>query len=186
MIGRCFVSQITYRPRVPIHHCNVGDWRSFLFVRDGKLRSVRGPARRSFGNIVGLRQIVRFASSAGNREQIIGFRSCVVRLIKDPFSVRRPESATLAVVRLAELNGPAARGTHLPEIEASGKIRCKHNLLAVWRPSAASGCPRVKKIINGHRACAAQFGRRDIPGLGNLAVVGRCGCQGHNHRRANQ
>ena len=189
MTRRLFVRQVSHRTRLPIHHCNVGHGRGLLLVRNRELRSVRRPARRRLRNIVRLRQIHGLAAAARYRENVVGLRSAAVRLIQNPLAIRRPNRAALPVIRLAELNRPSARGAHFPQIEAPGEIRGEHNLFAVRRPGAATGCARVEEIVDRHRPRARHFRRSDFLGVGNLARIRRRGRQrdkrGRKHHHTN-
>ena len=75
----------------------------------------------------------------------------LIRLEDDPLSIWRPCSARLAIVRLAELDRPAAIGADFPKVVAPGEVGDEDDLLSVGRPRAGAGGASIEKIVHGNR-----------------------------------
>src|SRR5262249_15649325 len=109
---------------------------------------------------------------AGTRhgEKVPKLVPSVILLIDDPFTVGRPDTTILPLVRLYELNGPSPCRTDLPEVLAAGHIRCERNLLSIRRPRSAANRPGKVQVVNGQRARIRIAWRGDGAGIGALPV----------------
>ncbi|HSE13235.1 MAG TPA: hypothetical protein VLB69_11430 [Rudaea sp.] len=104
------------------------------------------------------------------------FATTAIGLEDDRSSVRRPDHAGLAVVRLRELHRPAPGRRHFPQIEPTGQIGRYHDLPAIRRPRRPGVAARVEQIGDRDRR------RRGIGRRGQRPRVG-CGALRRGHGR---
>ncbi len=148
MIRGFFLRQVAHRARFPVHDGDIGGGSGLRLVRESDGLAVARPDRAGFGNFRSVGQVHDFAAVAGNREEIVNFAAALIGLKNDPFSIGRPRRTGLAIVGLAQLDGPAARSAHFPQIIAAGEVRAEDHLFAVRRPGAAADRARVKKVVH--------------------------------------
>ncbi len=149
MVRGFFLRQVAHGARLPVHDGDIGGGSGLRFVREGDGLAVARPDGAGFGNFGRVGEVLHLAAVAGDGEEVVNFAAALIGLKDDPFSVWRPGGAGLPIVRLAQLDGPAARGAYFPQIVAARKVGAEDDLLAVGRPGAAAHRARVKKIVHG-------------------------------------
>ena len=181
MILGLFIRYVAHRARGPIHDGDVSRRRGLRLVLNGERLSVRRPLRAGFGDFRRVGQVHYLAAVAGNREEVVNFSAAVIGLEDEPFAVRRPGRAGLAIVGLAQLDGPSACGAHFPDVVAPGEVGGEDDFLPVWRPGAVADRSGVEKIVHRNRRRSQRWQRRNRLGVGNLARVWRIRSK-HNDR----
>src|SRR5581483_10292266 len=136
--------------RAPVHDGNVRDRLGARLPAQEELPAIRRKLRVSFGDIGSVGQVSGGAAAAGNGEQIVDLATAAIRVIDDVPAVARPHRAELAVIGLAELDGPASARRDFPEVEAAGEVGGEHYLRAIGRPRRAGDGTRVVEIVNGN------------------------------------
>jgi hypothetical protein len=101
-------SDVLYFAQHRVIHINFirGGILRFHFIR--QIAPVRRPRRTLFRDFARLRQIHHFARLRGYQENVPLLIAVIIRLIGDPFPVRRPRRSRLPLVAHRQLHRPSA------------------------------------------------------------------------------
>src|SRR5215470_17512660 len=149
--GLLFMGQQLDLASAPVEQSNVILGTLLRLVGESNGAAIVGPVRILLANRRRIRQVNDLTTVARDSVEIPEFIACVVLLVDDPFAVGRPGSVVLPIVGLGKLNRPSAGGVDLPQIEATGNIAGKSDLLTVRRPGGAKYTLCVVKVVDGRR-----------------------------------
>ena len=143
------------------------------FIR--QVAAVRRPRRIQFGDLARLGEVHDLARLRRNQKNVPLLVAVVVRLVGDPFSVRRPRRRRLPLVADRQLHRPSAFGRHEPQIIPSAHVGDEGDALAIGRPRGPAHLPRHVELLDGQTARVdLRVGlRRNLLRIGNGLGAGR-------------